>query len=169
MLLAAGDFQVVWIGFLPFTQHDVDGARNGPCARFGGGCPQNFNPFHLLGGERVHRKSRRHALAIEQDLGIATAQTPHANRTSSAGCALHRHTGQALEHIAQGRIALFVDLFTADHDLGGGGLAPRLAVVVAVAANLNLPQVCGCRCWRRCLCRHDTAGRHQQCGGCRAP
>ena len=141
MFLAAGDFEVVGVGFLTFTQDDVDGARNGPGPSFGRGGTQNLDFFDLLRGECVDGKTWRHALSVEQDLGVTTAQAPHPNGAASTGRTLHRDTRQALEHLAQSGVALFFDLFATNDDFGGRRLTAHLGVVVAVAADLNLAQI----------------------------
>ena len=89
------------------------------------------------GVERVEREARRHALAVEQDLRVAVAEAAHADRAAASGPALDRHAGQALEHVAEGRVAEAVDLVAADDDLGGGRVAPLLDVVRA-----RLPVIC---------------------------
>ena len=161
MLLAAGEFQIVRGGFSAFAQHDVDGAGNGLRPGFGGGCAQNFNPLNLSGGQRLNGKTGGHALAIQQNLGIAPAQTPHADGAASARNTLHRDARQTFEHIAQGRVALFFDLFATDHDLGRGGFLTHFAVVVAVAADLDLAQIRG-RCTGGRRLRRSKAGCREQ-------
>ena len=175
MLLAAGDLQIVRIGPLPFTQHDVDRACDGLRPGFGGRCTQNLDALDLLWRQRIHRKTRRHALTVQQNLCVAATQATHADGPAPARCALHRHTRQTLENIAQGGIALLLDLFTTDHDFGGRRLPPHFGVVVAIATNLNLTEIghCGRGRWglrqgnrngqtncRRC--RKDPRQRHRR-------
>jgi hypothetical protein len=55
--------------------------------------------------------------------------------------AAHGHARKTLEHIGNRGIALLFNVFAANHDLGGRGLAAGLGGVVAVASDLDSAQI----------------------------
>ena len=89
------------------------------------------------GRQRIEREARRHPLAVEQDLRVAAAEAAQADRAAAPGPALDRDAGQALQDVAERRVAEAIDLLAADDDLGGGRLAPLLHVVGAAAGDLH--------------------------------
>ena len=78
----------------------------------------------MLSGQR---EARRRRLAVDQQLGVASAQPAQPRRA-----ALHVDARQALEHIAEAQVAVFVQLAAAVEDLGHrvasalGGVGQRL-------------------------------------------
>jgi len=141
MFGAGGQLEVVGRALATFAQHDVDGAGNGACARFCRRRTQDLDALHLFGGELLNGEAGRHAFAVEQDLRVAIAQAPHADLPTAPRRTAQCHARQAFEHIANRGIALFFNVVTANDNFAGGGLAPLLGVVVAVAADLDAPQV----------------------------
>src|SRR5206468_7422337 len=103
----------------------------------GGGRAVDLDALDLLGIDRVDRETGRHALAVEQDLRVAVAEAAHADLPAAAGPALDGDAGQALEDVAERRIAEALDLLAADHDLRGGRLAALLHVVGPAAGDLD--------------------------------
>ena len=139
-----------------FARDDVDGARDGPCTGLGGGRAQDLDALDLLGRERVDREARRHPLAVDEDLRVATAKPPHADRPAPPRRALQRDARQALQDLAHRAVAETLDLLAPDHDLGGGGLAALALVVVARAGDLDALELLRRRRrrgrrWRLCL------------------
>ena len=154
--------QVVDALAVALARDDVDRAGDRARSGLGGRCTQDLDPLDLVGRERVEREARRHALAVEQDLGVAVAQATQADRAVAAGPSLDRHAGQALEHVAERRVAEAVDLLAADDDLGRGRVAPLLDVVGAAAGDLHRREVlavAGFRRWRWCGCGCGCFGR----------
>ena len=133
--------QIIGIGFQAFPQNDVDGSGDGPSARFGGRGSHDFDLFNHLWREGLNGKSRGYALAIQQNLGIAATQSAHANATASPGCTLNRHARQALEHLTQSAVALFVQFFTANHNFGCCGLSAFFGDVVSVGLDFYATHV----------------------------
>ena len=141
VLVGGVEAQVVDPPGVALAGDDVDRAGDRPGAGLGGRRAQDLDPLDLVGRERIEREARRHALAVEQDLGVAAAEAAQPDRAAAAGPALDRDAGQALEHVAQGGVAEAVDLLAADDDLGGGRLAPLLDVVGAGAGDVHRRQL----------------------------
>jgi hypothetical protein len=137
VLQRRGDADVVDAPRVAAAGDDVD--RAGDRARAGLRCrrAQDLDPLDLVGRNRVEREARRHALAVEQDLGVAVAESAKPDRAAAPRTALDRDAGQPLEHIAERRVAELVDLVAADDDLGGRRIAPLLHVVGTVARDLH--------------------------------
>ena len=136
MLGACGQLEIVRSTTPAFTQHDVDGAGNGTGAGFRGRRTQDFDALDLLGGKLLDRKTRWHALTVEQNLCVPAAQTTHADGTATTRCSTQGHAPQSFEHIA-----LFFNLLATNDDLAGSGFAPHLCIVVAVAADLDPSEI----------------------------
>jgi hypothetical protein len=78
------ELQVVEALAKAFTRDDVDGAGDRPGAGFGSGSAQDLDALDHLGIDRIQREPALHAFAIEQDLGVATAQAAHPDGASAA-------------------------------------------------------------------------------------
>ena len=129
-----------------FARDDVDRAGDRARAGLGRRRAQDFDALNLLGGQRVDRESRRHALAVEQDLRVAAAEPAQADVSAASRRALHRHAGQAFEQLTDGAVAVALDLVAADDDLRGSGLAALFGVVGAAAGDLDAIELRGSRC-----------------------
>ena len=160
--------QVVDALGVALARDDVDGAGDGACAGLGGRRAQDLDALDLVGRERVEREARRHALAVEQDLGVAVAEAAQPDRAAAAGAPLDRHAGQALEHVAERRVAEAVDLLATDDDLGRGRPAPLLDVVGAAAGDLHRSKLVGARRGGRDRCALAWRGRSRRGTGVRA-
>jgi hypothetical protein len=119
------------------TGDDVDRSGDGAGPGLGGGRAQDLDALDLIGRQRVEREAGRDPLPVEKDLGVAAAQAAQPDRAAAAGPALDRDAGQALQHLAQRRVAVAVDLVAADDDLGRRRLAPLLQVVRPRAPDLD--------------------------------
>ena len=144
------------------AQHDVDGAGHRLRAGLGGRAAGDLDALDLARGERVQAHAHRHALAVDQDLGVAAAQAAQARIAAAPGAAVERHAGLALEHLGHGGVALAFQLLAADDGLGGGGLAALAALVGPAGTDLD-PLQRGLRRRHRCgrraaLLRLDLRG-----------
>ena len=137
VLVRRGQAHVVDAPGVAAARDDVDRAGDRARAGLGRRRAQDLDPLDLVGRQRIEREARRHALAVEQDLGVAVAEAAQADRAAAARPALDRDAGQALEDVAEGRVAEAIDLLAADDDLGGGRVAPLLDVVGAAAGDLH--------------------------------
>ena len=164
VLVGSGEAHVVDPLVVAVARDDVDGAGDRPSPGLGGRRAQDLDPLDLVGRDRIERKARRHTLAVEQDLGVAVAEAAQPDRTAAAGAALDRHAGQALQHVAERRVAEAVDLLAADDDLGGGRLAALLHVVGPGAGDAHRRQLLGLRGRCRFLRRWSRC-RGCGCGG----
>src|SRR5215472_15107708 len=101
------------------------------------------------------------ARAVEQDLGVAVAEAAQPDRAAAPRAALDRDAGQALQDIAERRVAELVDLVATDDDLGGRRIAPLLHVVGTVARDLHRVEPGGISTGRRVAarCRWRVGGR----------
>ena len=82
------------------AQHDVDGAGNGAGTELGHRRAQDLDALDLIGLNGIHREAGRHAFAVHQDLGVATAQAAHARVATAPGTTAHGHSRQALENLS---------------------------------------------------------------------
>jgi len=72
---------------------DVDGAGDGARAVLGHRRAHDLDALDLVGRDRVEREARRHALAVDQDLGVAAAHAAHAHLPAAPRRAAQRDTG----------------------------------------------------------------------------
>jgi hypothetical protein len=138
LLDGVGQLELVVALLVAVAQDDVDGAGNRPRAVLGHRAAHDFNPFHLVRRQRLHREAGRRPFAIEQDLRVAAAHAAHAHIAAAAGTAAQRHARQALEHVAEVAVAVAVQLFAAVDLLARHRIAALGHVVGAAAADGDL-------------------------------
>ena len=83
----------------------------------------DLNALNLSRVQLVQREAGWRWVAIEQHLGVASAQAPHARRV-----ALHVDTRQTLEDIGQVGVAKFIHFFPAVDLFGHLGAAAQVVV-----------------------------------------
>ena len=111
-------------------QHHIDGACHCPCTVFGRRSAQDFNAFHLIGWDVSQVVAWPHALAIDEQLGVAATHATHAHVAATApGAAALRDAGKTLEYFGHRTVAIALDFFLADDDFRGRGRAALLGVV----------------------------------------
>ncbi len=167
-LVLAADLQVVQLPGVALARDDVDGAADRARAGLRGGRAQDLDALDLLRAQRIDRKARRHAVAVEQDLRVAGAQAAKADLPAAARRAAERDAGQALQDLAERGVALALDLVAADDDLRRGRLAALLGVAAAAAGDFDalrvgLPSGAALSVRRRQRARQRSA--RPPCGG----
>ena len=85
--------QVVEVFDIAAPRDDVDGAGNRSRTGLGGGRAHDFDALHLLGRDIFQGKAARRALAINHDLCVAAAQTPHGRWPAAPGPAAAGNAG----------------------------------------------------------------------------
>src|SRR6185369_5692518 len=102
-LVLRTDLDVVELSRVALARDDVDRAADRARTGLGGGRAQDLDALDLLGADRIDLETRRHAIAIEQDLRVAGTEAAKADLPAASRWAAERDAGQALEDLAQGR------------------------------------------------------------------